>query len=603
MASAVAETFDQGGDLIVEAGTGTGKTYAYLVPALVSGRRVVVSTGTKSLQDQLFHRDLPRVLSALRVPARTALLKGRGNYLCLYRLRRTQQSPGWRYDTRLEQIEAWGLHTPSGDLSELGTLQNDDPLYPRVSSTADNCLGAKCPDFGKCFVVKARRAAQAADLVVVNHHLLFSDYALKQEGFGEILPDTDGVVIDEAHQLPELAAQFFGARVSTRQLRDLAQDTLDEAGEWGDVPELEALAETLARAAQGVELQFSAVPGRMRLAAFCAQRGAAEALDLVTPELTAMESGLKRYRERSPALDALTDRATQLVQRWRNVIDREAEDGRVRWVEPRGRGGSLHTTPIEVAEGFERMRSMLSGAWIFTSATLSAGASFAHYQRELGLMDARTLALDSPFDFSAQARLYLPTGLPEPNDPAYTQRAVEAMLPVIEASGGGVFVLCTSHRALKAVAQRLRGILPYPLFVQNEDDRASLVARFAEAGNGVLVGTSSFWEGIDVRGRALRVVIIDRLPFAAPGDPVSDAKLEAIRAGGGNPFMDRQLPEAIMALRQGVGRLIRDASDRGLIMLCDPRLRSKAYGRTVLASVPAMPSVDAAGAVDWVRQL
>ena len=606
MADAVAGAIADASTLIVEAGTGTGKTFAYLVPALLSGQRVVVSTGTKSLQDQLFHRDLPRLLRALRVPARVSLLKGRGNYLCLHRLQRTRQQPGWRHDERLEAIDAWARRTTTGEMSELGTIFDSDPLYPRVTSTADNCLGAKCPDFGKCFVVKARRAAQGADLVVVNHHLMFADYALKEEGFGEIMPNADAVIVDEAHQLPELASQFFGSRVSTRQLRDLAQDALDEAGNWGDMPDLESCSEELSQTAQGLESAFAVTPARMTFAEFLPRPGFARLVDALAPALEEQRRVLEQYRDRTPVLEALADRASALLSRWQLVVDDsepQSEDGRVRWVEPRGRGGSFNTTPIELAEAFGRLRTTLSGAWVFTSATLSAAGDFGHYQRELGLGDARTLALDSPFDFPRQTRLYLPSGLPEPNDPAYTDRCVERMIPLIQASGGGAFVLCTSHRALKRVAERLRQALGLPLFVQGEDERSSLVERFARDGDGVLVGTASFWEGVDVKGRALRLVIIDRLPFTAPGDPVFEARLDAIRRRGGSPFAEHQLPEAIVMLRQGVGRLIRDAEDRGLVVLCDPRVRSKNYGRRVIASLPDMPQVDERGALDWLHEL
>lgn len=605
MAQAVAEALEDGETLIVEAGTGTGKTYAYLTPALLSGKRVVVSTGTRNLQDQLYHRDLPRLLQALKTPARAALLKGRSNYLCLYRLKRAGQMPGGRFDQRLNEIDAWSRASDAGELAELRTLAEDDPLWARVTSTADNCLGAKCPDFGQCFVVKARRAAQGADVVVVNHHLLLADFIIRDEGFGEILPGADAVVVDEAHQLPELASQFFGSRVSTRQLRDIAQDTLTESGEWADMPQLDKAAEDLAAAAVALEGVFATVAGRLRLDEFVRRPAAPRLMDEVAAQLEVFFPVVDRYSERSPALLALSERAALLQERWSTVAKTDAgDDNRVRWVEARGRGGSLHATPIEVAEGFQRLRAMHAGAWVFTSATLSAAGDFGHFQHQLGLDEARTLALDSPFEFARQARLYLPRGMPEPNDPAYSEAVIRQLLPVIEASNGGVFVLCTSHRALRIIAERLRQSISLPLFVQNEDNRMSLVERFARAGNGVLVGTSSFWEGVDVRGQALRVVVIDRLPFAAPGDPVFDAKLEAIRARGGNPFFDHQLPEAIVMLRQGAGRLIRDASDRGLLMICDPRLRTKPYGRKLLASLPPMPVLEQwADAKAWLADL
>ncbi|EIT69615.1 ATP-dependent DNA helicase [Hydrocarboniphaga effusa] len=603
MARAVAGVIDNAETLIVEAGTGTGKTYAYLVPALVAGRRVVVSTGTKNLQDQLYRRDLPRLLSALKIPARTALLKGRSNYFCIQRTTRAMQTPGWRYDDRLNRLRAWAKTTDSGELSEFGDLPEDDPLHARVSSTADNCLGAKCPDFAECFVVKARRAALAADLVVVNHHLLFADFLLKDEGFGEILPGSDAVVVDEAHQLPELATQFFGVRVSTRQLRDLATDAQNEADEWGDLPDLVSASEALADAVQSLEAAFAMINGRLKLEDFVARPMVPKLIETTEERLFEFRQTVRAYEERSPALSGVFERAAAAYERWSLLTAPEVLEGRVRWIEARGRGGSFHQTPIEVAESFEKLRLTHAGAWIFTSATLSAAGDFGHFQRQLGLERAQTLALDSPFDYAEQARLHLPSDLPEPNAPDYTARFIEAVVPIIEAARGGAFVLCTSHRALKQVAQTLRAKLTQNLYVQGEDDRARLLERFTKDGDGVLVGTASFWEGVDVKGRALRLVLIDRLPFAAPGDPVFEARLAAIRKAGGNPFFDYQLPDAVMMLRQGAGRLIRDSGDRGLLVIGDPRLRGKPYGRKVLEALPPMPRVNRDEALDWAATL
>jgi ATP-dependent DNA helicase DinG len=604
MAEAVAQALDEGHSLAVEAGTGTGKTYAYLVPALMSGKRVVVSTGTKNLQDQLFHRDLPRVRDALRVPVRTALLKGRSNYLCLYRMKRAQGMPGLRFDpARLRAVEQWAQSTTTGELGEMGAYAGDDPLTPRITSTADNCLGAKCADFGECFVAKARRNAQAADLVVINHHLLFADFLLKEEGFGQILAGSDAIVVDEAHQLPELATGFFGSRVSTRQLQELAKDTRTEADKSGDMPDLEKAATELAQKASMLEAVFGGMQNRLTLDAFRTRPGAEEALTQTSAALEAFFDEISPYEERNAELAACVERAAKLQENL-DLVLQPAQPQFVRWVEASGRGGSLHATPVNVAEGFRRMRATYPGAWIFTSATLAAGDDFSHFCDQLGLDDAATLGVESPFDFAQQARLYLPRGLPEPNDPAYADAVADAALPVIEASGGGAFVLCTSHRALQRISERLGARLRMPMFVQGQDSRDALLRSFSEHGDAVLVGTSSFWEGVDVKGRALRVVIIDRLPFAAPGDPVFEARLEAIRREGGNPFNDHQIPLAVMALRQGVGRLIRDAGDRGLLMLCDPRLRSKGYGRRMLASLPRMPQTDDLAAVqNWLRTL
>lgn len=604
MAEAVAAAFAQGRTLVVEAGTGIGKTFAYLVPALLAGHRVVISTGTLNLQDQLFYRDLPRVREALGRPVRVALLKGRANYVCRHRLAKALQQPAGRHEVvKLRQLQDWLARTDSGELQEVGALAEDDPLLPRVTSTADNCLGSKCEDFEQCFVVRARRNAQAADVLVVNHHLLFADFVLKEEGFGQILPGAEAIIVDEAHQLPELATRFFGVRVSTRQLQDLAQDAADEAAQLGDIPQVRDAAAQLAQAGAQLETAFAGMAGRETLAAF-RRRGRADAsLAEAQAALQHLQALLAPMAERSVGMGAAVLRAGELTERLHALLAADTES-RVAWVEPVGRGGSLQATPIRVDEDFTRMREAHDGAWVFTSATLAAGEDFSHFCGQLGLDDARTLRLESPFDFEQQARLFLPRGLPDPNDPAYAGRVAEIALPVIEASGGGAFVLCTSHRALREIAARLRERLKLPLLVQGEGSRTELLDAFTTAGDAVLVGTASFWEGVDVRGLALRVVIIDKLPFAALGDPVFEARLAAIREAGGEPFMDHQLPQAIMVLRQGAGRLIRDPGDCGLLVLCDPRLRTRAYGRRILEALPAMPEVESlAEASAWLDRI
>ncbi len=615
MAAAVAETLREGGTLAVEAGTGTGKTYAYLVPALLSGGRTVIATGTRTLQDQLFHRDLPRVREALAVPIRVALLKGRANYLCLYRMKRARGLPALRMQfEQLRLIEDWARRTERGELSELGEFREDSPLTRQITSTTDNCLGSRCEDFEQCFVARARRQAQAADLVVINHHLLLADFTLRDQGFGQILSGSDAVIVDEAHQLPELAAQFFGRRVSTRQLQELARDAHLEAQNCGDLTQLAEAAQRLSADVTRLEACFAPGAGRQLLQRFRDAAGAAQPLELIGQSLSDVEALLRPLEERNAELAAVLERTLALRERWQHILDGQdecsgdADDeqaaAEVRWVESLPRGGGLHATPIDLADGFQRMRATYPGAWVLTSATLAAGGDFSHFLRALGIEDARTACLDSPFDYAEQARLYLPTGLPDPNQPGYAESVADAVLPVIEAAGGGVFVLCTSHRALKVIAARLRTRLSLQVLVQGEDARSALLDAFTADGNAVLVGTSSFWEGVDVRGQALRVVAIDRLPFAAPGDPVLDAKIEAIRTRNGKPFFELQLPEAIVTLRQGVGRLIRDRGDRGLLMLCDPRLTQKSYGRQVLAALPRMPVLrERAQAENWLREI
>ncbi|MGB0217916.1 MAG: ATP-dependent DNA helicase [Sinimarinibacterium flocculans] len=610
MADAVAAALRDAETLAVEAGTGTGKTYAYLVPVLLSGMRTVISTGTRTLQDQLFHRDLPRVREALAAPVRVALLKGRGNYLCLHRMKRARGLPAMRalFD-QLRAVEEWARRTERGELSELGEFREDSPLTRQITSTADNCLGSRCDDFDDCFVAIARRRAQAADVIVVNHHLLLSDFTLKDQGFGQILSGSDAVILDEAHQLPELAAQFFGRRVSTRQIQELARDAHVEAQNCGDLPELAEAAQRLSADVTRLEACFAPGSGRQLLARFRADGVAELPLEQLGQSLEELYALLRPLEERNAEIAGVLERTHGLREHWQHILELPPDEGdaprtEVRWVEPLMRGGSFHATPIELAEGFRRMRETYPGAWVLTSATLAAGGDFSHFVRTLGIEDARTECLDSPFDYAQQARLYLPRGLPEPNQPGYAEAVAAAALPVIEASGGGAFVLCTSHRALRVIAQQLRARLSLRVLVQGEDTRSALLDDFTADGNAVLVGTSSFWEGVDVRGQALRLVIIDRLPFAAPGDPVLDAKIAAIRSTGGKPFFELQLPEAIVTLRQGVGRLIRDNADHGLLMLCDPRLTQKAYGRQVLAALPRMPVLrELEDATAWMRHL
>lgn len=604
MAHAVGRALMHDETHVIEAGTGTGKTYAYLAPVLLSGKRTVISTGTLNLQDQLFARDLPRLREALSVPGRVSLLKGRANYLCWHRLQQTQSQPAMAAQSgRLAIIHDWAQRSSSGEIAQSGLVRRDDPLLPRVTSTAENCLGNKCADFERCFVVKARQAAQAADLVVVNHHLLLSDFVLKEEGFGQILPGAEAVIVDEAHQLPEVAERFFGRRLGTTQLADLAQDSVQQADLFNDMPDLRKSAGTLMQAAAFANSVFARFKGRLHFAEFLKQKDAPEALGVLATAISELQQVLRAFAERSPDIEALALRATQQSECLAEVSGNEG-DQTIRWVESLSHGGSLHTTPLHFADDFRRLRATFPGAWVFTSATLAIGNNFSHFSSELGLDEAETLKLDSPFDFETQARLYLPPNLPEPNAADYHDRLLDAVLPLIRESNGGAFLLCTSHRALKLAAVRLKKELKLPVFVQGEGDRAALLEEFSQSGNGVLVGTSSFWEGVDVRGQALRLVIIDRLPFTAPGDPVYEARLRAIEDSGGKPFMDYQLPQAIMALRQGAGRLIRDVGDHGLLVLCDPRLRTKAYGSRVLASLPEMPLLDEISeALAWLRKI
>jgi ATP-dependent DNA helicase DinG len=592
MADWVGEALAERGVLAVEAGTGTGKTFAYLVPALLSGRHVIVSTGTRTLQDQLYHRDLPVLSQALGRPVRVALLKGRANYLCRHRLQLADQArslPGIEPPSAraLARVRAWAQVTRSGDLAELTGLREDDPVWPAVTSTRDNCLGTECPDYQRCHVVAARREAQAADVVVVNHHLLLADLALKEEGFGELLPGTDAVILDEAHQVPEIAAQFFGLSVSSRQAVALTRDTQLELTRLGL---LDTGARSLvARVESGFAQGQSALRGGPERVEFEALPVAfLDSLHEAADALGALAGGLEDTGSDDPGVRQCTRRAQELaaaVETWLAVAP---EDG-VRWAES-ARGFSLGFSPFEVAARLRELMQARPCAWVFTSATLAVGDDFAHFLGRVGASEARTLRVDSPFDFERQALLYLPRALPEPSDPAHTTAVVAAALPLIEAAGGRTFLLFTSHRALKEAARLLRGrpgfAERYPLLVQGEAPRESLLKSFREHGGSVLLGSASFWEGVDVRGPTLAVVVIDKLPFASPDDPLLKARLEGIRRRGGNPFFEYQVPQAVLALKQGFGRLIRDREDFGVVAICDPRLKSRRYGRLFVQSLP-----------------
>ncbi|MGE8212262.1 MAG: ATP-dependent DNA helicase [Stenotrophomonas sp.] len=623
LTAAIADTFQQRDVLLAEAGTGTGKTYAYLVPALLSGLKTIVSTGTRALQDQLYHRDLPRVRAALGVGHRAALLKGRANYLCRYRLDQARGEPRFSSPEQVAQFQrivAWSGRTQYGDVAELEGLADDSPLLPMVTSTMDNCLGTECPFWSDCFVVRARQRAQEADLVVVNHHLLLADLALKQEGFGEILPGAQAFVIDEAHQLPELAANFFGEGFGMRPWQELARDCLAECRSVaGAQASLQQPVATLELALRALREAMEKLPARGTRWRVLADPAVADGFDDVAAALAQLRDVLALLREASPGLDACHARALEGVSRLSRWLDGDsiaavdewdvdpaptdaatpelaaaeadslfpqaAPGNDVLWYELTPRGFRCQRTPMDVSGPLREHRQRSMAAWVFTSATLTVNGDFGHLATRLGLDDPDTLLQPSPFDWQQQALCYLPQQLPDPAARGFGAALIASLWPVLEASQGRAFLLFASHRALREAAEALRGG-PWPLFVQGEAPRASLLQRFRESGNGVLLGSASFREGVDVAGDALSVVVIDKLPFAAPDDPVFEARLEAIRREGGNPFRDEQLPQAVIALKQGVGRLIRSESDRGVLVLCDPRLLSRGYGRVFLDSLP-----------------
>ena len=589
MAQAVATALDERGLLIAEAGTGTGKTFAYLVPALLSGRKVIVSTGTRNLQDQLYLRDLPRLRSVMAAPARVALLKGRANYLCLHRLESALlDARGQRREVLrdLLAVRDWSQGTRSGDVAELAALPEDSPVWPLVTSTVDNCLGQDCPAWSRCHLVEARRRAQEADIVVVNHHLLCADMALRDDGFGELLPAADAYVIDEAHQLPEVAGSFFGSSLSTRQLLDLVRDTgIEYRREAGDVAELPARLDRLDKAARDLRLAFGHGQRRGPWQEVTDDPQIGRQLAACGERLGELHEVLEAVEGRGKGLDACLARCERLLGPVGQLQGEPAEN-EIRWFETHSQSLRLNTTPLDVAEPFQLRMQRRPAAWVFTSATLAVGDSFGHFERQLGLHDAVTHKWDSPFDYPSQGLWFVPRGMPEPADPGYTAAVVELALPILAASRGRAFLLFTSHRALREAAGLLQGRTDLPLRVQGSAPKAELLERFVALGNAVLLGSASFWEGVDVRGEALSLVLIDKLPFASPGDPVLQARLDAIRRRGGNPFTEYQVPQAAIALKQGAGRLIRDTGDRGVLVLCDPRLLRRGYGQTLLDAMP-----------------
>ena len=600
--------------LVVEAGTGTGKTFAYLVPALLAGARVLISTGTRTLQDQLYSKDLPLVARALGRPATVAVLKGRANYLCRYRLAQgaaalalplAAEAPG--ADTPLERIRRWALTTRTGDLAEVPGLSDADPVWGEVTSTRDNCLGQRCTEFAACHVALARRAAIEADVVIVNHHLLLADLALKEDGFADLLGAADAVILDEAHQIPDLATQFFGAEVGSRRIESLLSDLEGRLHRRG--APAAAAAEPLLGAARAVRLCLSrmarALEGRS------ARLDWVEAEPLLAADLAALREALKGLTERlrggeaDGPLAGLAERCGELSTNLERIGATETQDG-ARSVQPQRRGFTLSLMPFDIAPRFQALVNARPCAWIFTSATLSLGEDFSHFTSRLGLAEAETLRIDSPFDFAHQSVLYLPSALPEPSSPEHLAAVMRVARELIGAAGGGAFVLFTSHRSLERAAALWRGaggeLAHYRLLVQGEAPRERLLQSFRADGNAVLFGTASFWEGVDVKGDALRLVVIEKLPFASPEDPLVRARIEHLHTSGGNAFRDYQLPEAALALKQGVGRLIRSEQDFGVVAICDPRLTSRSYGRVLLGALPPMRRTRlAAEAIEFLR--
>jgi len=601
MAIEVANSIKGKSSLIVEAGTGTGKTFAYLIPALIANKeaaendeqqkKIIVSTGTKNLQEQLFHKDLPLIKKSLATKAQVALLKGRSNYLCIYRLDQYKESRGQLDAESLAdfvKVREWANVTHSGDIGELVNVIENSPVFPFVTSTVDNCLAKDCPNIEDCYLVKARQNAIDADLVVVNHHLFFADMALKDTGFGELIPKADIMIFDEAHQIADIASEYFGEAFSTRQLLDLCTDVLQiYKTTLTDVKQLGKAAEKLLKTSQEFRLLFNYDPERGNWREKHHQQRFGQAFASLKVDLDFLYQVIKLCASRNEAIDHCFERAVTLLAQYDIMVDVDAL-GMSFWYETTPRHVVLHKTPLSVADKFSAYVEESGAGWIFTSATLAVDGKFEHFAQHLGLNKARHLLLESPFDYQEQSQLVVPRYLPEANDKNRSKVLAQIALPLIEASEGACFMLFTSYRVMHQVAELLSELIENPLLVQGQMGKRKLLEEFVEQKRAVLLATASFWEGVDVRGNSLTCVIIDKLPFASPDDPLLQARNEDTKRRGGEPFSQIQLPQAVIALKQGVGRLIRDVSDKGVLVICDNRLVNKPYGEVFLNSLPAM---------------
>lgn len=589
MAQVVAEAIESKSTVIVEAGTGTGKTFAYLAPVLLAGKKTIISTGSKNLQDQLFNRDLPAIKKALGYSGKIALLKGRSNYLCLERLDQVI-AQGVLGDksvlTDLSKVRRWNNSTQSGDLSECIELAEDSPILPQLTSTSESCLGSDCPNYAECYIAKARKKALNADLVVVNHHIFFADMAVKENGFGELIPNAEAIIFDEAHQLPDIASQYFGQSLTSRQLFELCKDiNIVYRTELKDMQQLGNIADTLQKIIQDFRLLLGEGNQRGNWRDLSKQSMVAKAFNLLQEKLAFLSEVIKLVLGRSQTLDSIFERLEAIKVQLERLAETNVV-GYCYWYETIGRQFGLHITPLTVADKFGSQVANKEAAWIFTSATLAVGADFQHFCQRLGITPHKQKILPSPFNYCKQALLCVPRYLPPTNRPNTLTALGEMLLPLIEANQGRCFVLCTSYAMMRGLAEYFRAQSELSILLQGERAKTQLLTQFVEEKHSVLVATSSFWEGVDVRGDALSLVIIDKLPFTAPDEPLLKARIEDCRLQGGDPFNDIQIPEAVIALKQGVGRLIRDVTDRGAVVICDNRLVTRAYGETFLKSLP-----------------
>ncbi|MCT8830578.1 ATP-dependent DNA helicase [Glaesserella parasuis] len=589
MAQAVGRAVKFAKSAVIEAGTGTGKTFAYLVPALLSGKKTIISTGSKNLQDQLFNRDLPTIQKALKYKGKVALLKGRANYLCLERLDQVI-AMGVVGDKSvladLAKVRKWHTGTKTGDLSECITIAEDSPILPQLVSTAESCLGSDCPNYKECYVVQARRRALEADVVVVNHHLFCADMAVKETGFGELIPDAELIIFDEAHQLPDIASQYFGQSLTSRQLFDICKDSnIVYRTELKDLAQLGKASDHLQKVVQDFRLLLGDGNKRGNLREILQDPKVIEGFAKLNENIDFLSEVVKKSLGRSETLDKIFERLAEVKAQLKRLGDTSVV-GYCYWYEINGRSFGLHITPLTVADKFgEQMRANQVG-WIFTSATLEVGGKFDHFCQRLGIENAEQMVLQSPFDYAHQSLLCVPRYLPDTNKSHTLTELGQLLKPVIEANNGRCFLLCTSYFMMRGLADFLREQSSLSVLLQGETSKSRLLEKFVAEPNSVLVATQSFWEGIDVRGDALSLVIIDKLPFTAPDEPLLKARMEDCKLQGGDPFNDIQIPEAVITLKQGVGRLIRDVTDRGAVIICDSRLVMRQYGSTFLKSLP-----------------
>ncbi|PCH84180.1 MAG: helicase [Piscirickettsiaceae bacterium] len=592
MAQAVEKAIIQRSHLVAEAGTGTGKTFAYLVPAILSGKKTIISTGTKNLQDQIFNKDFPLIRDALKVPVQAAVLKGRSNYLCLYRMEQAlDQQVGFdrQLETELTSIKRWSNQTHVGDIVEVTSVAEDSPVWSYVTSTADNCLGQDCPLVADCYPLKARREAQEVDVLIVNHHLLCADWSLKDDGFGQLLPDADVVIVDEAHQLIDTASRFLGVSVGARQILSLLGDiSAEQLKVASDMPALIDLTHVVSEDLKELRKLMPEQSSKGSWDELDSMRDFEQAMTCLIDRIGQLLAMLQEAAARSKGLESCWKRCDDVLLRLKLFTHQNSGEW-IQWFETFRQTFVFNRTPLDISKAFASFAFATEATWVFTSATLSVNGKFDFFSKRLGLDDADMSMLDSPFDYVQQSLMYVPTGMPEPRDHDYTKVMVEKVLPVLKASKGRAFMLFTSHRALREAADILQENHDFNYLVQGDLPKQKMLELFKQMDRAVLLGTASFWEGVDVRGEALSCVIIDKLPFASPGDPVTKARLSYMTANGQSPFAEFQLPSAALMLKQGAGRLIRDVADKGVLVLCDPRLSSKGYGRVFVKSLPAMP--------------